>query len=132
MSSPRATVAILNGSADVFAVLDERLRPEHVTVVHAYLRPFRDGTDDLSRFIATHNPAAVVWDIAVPYVQNWDYLETVRRSGALHGRTLIVTSPNAARLAHIVGNATGALEIAGEGSDLQLLVDGIRRASLAL
>ena len=129
MSNARRNVMIFNASDDTMDTLEDVLGREGYVCVRSCIRDFRRGTRDLSAFLREHDPSVVVWDISVPYGINWSFLEQSRRTSTplLHGRGLVVTTTNAARLADIVGPHTGAIEISDGQKDLQALVDAVQK-----
>jgi CheY-like chemotaxis protein len=50
-----------------------------------YIRP---------KTITHHNPSVVIYDIAVPYEDNWTLFETLRQLPEAHGRAFVVTTVN--------------------------------------
>jgi DNA-binding NarL/FixJ family response regulator len=93
--------------------------------VREYVREFRRGTRDLSAFMSEHDPDVIVWDIAVPSYMNWKFLQEVQQMHLLQNCGLVITTPNVAQLDHIVGAATGALEVTGEHADVETLARAI-------
>src|SRR3954454_18326852 len=120
MSLSRPTIALINASRDAITVLESHLQPDFTTV-HAYVRDLRLGHKDLASFLGEHDPSVVVWDLALPYYQNWAFLEQERHAGSLEGRALIITSPNCRRLDETVGVPTGALEFDERAGALEIL-----------
>lgn len=119
MHSQRAPVVLLvNASDDVFEVLTARLARAGFKSLTARAADIRRGTTDLVALVAEHQPCAVIWDVALPYYRNWQYLELLRSSQVFGTRPVVVTSPNKASLDRIVGSDTGAIELVGEPDDL--------------
>ena len=126
MTTTRPAIAIFNSSRDAISVLEEWLQPEFTTV-RSYVREFRLGEKDLGDFMREHAPAAVVWDVSMPYYQNWTFLQAVRQAGTLKQCPLVPTSPHPTRLDEIVGLETGALEMTDHPECLKRIADTLRR-----
>lgn len=126
-SPPAPHVAVINTSVDVVALLVDVLTEEGFRATGAFVVDFRDGRDDLDAHLDRHDPAVVVWDIAVPYEENWRYFLEMRARPSLRERGLVLTTTNKRVLDAIVG-PTEALEIVGKPFDLDAIVAAVRRA----
>jgi CheY-like chemotaxis protein len=124
-SSP--TVAVVNSNDDLVAVLTETLEREGFSVVTAHVRDFRPGgRRDFSAFLNTHNPAVVIFDIAIPYEENWALLQTLRDLPESNRTSFVVTTVNRRVLTARVG-PNEAIELqGGHADDLDPLMDVIR------
>jgi CheY-like chemotaxis protein len=89
---PSLTVAIINDNADTLATLREVLEREHYHVVTSRTRDAHGVETDFVTFMTEHDPRVVVWDIAVPYARQWARFSLVRSTGALAGRTVVLTT----------------------------------------
>jgi len=123
--SPR--VAVINSSEELGEMLSMVLQHVGIPTVMAYPLDFKRGRQDLAIFLTNYDPPVVVFDIAIPYAENWAFFERVRDSAAGRGRTFVVTTTNKRALEEIVGG-TGAHEIIGKPYDLDAIVDAVRRA----
>jgi DNA-binding NtrC family response regulator len=121
------TVAVINASEEIAEMLSMVLQHAGIPTVMAYPLDFKRGRQDLAIFLTNYDPPVVVFDIAIPYAENWAFFERVRDSAAGRGRTFIVTTTNKRALEEIVGG-TGAHEIIGKPYDLDAIVDAVRRA----
>jgi DNA-binding response OmpR family regulator len=124
------TVAVFNASADTVSLIEELLHQMNICTCHAYVRDFRRGTLDIATFLTKENPAAVVWDISLPYHLNWTYFQMIRASGVLDGRGVVLTTTNKPRLEEIIGVETDAIEIVGKPYDLDVIVGAVKHALL--
>ena len=120
-----AVVVIFNASDDTLDVLTEHLARAHYTCVRAFIREFRQGKRDVSAFIREHDPRVVIWDISVPYVMNWSFLQATLRTPVVQGRQVVVTTANVARLDELVGASTCAIEISEWPQDLERLLTSL-------
>jgi hypothetical protein len=125
MTADRPVVMIFNASDDTLDVVTEYLAREHLSCVRAFIREFRQGKSDLADFIRHHDPKVVIWDISVPYLINWSFLQATLKTPILDGRKLVLTTTNAARLDELVGFPTGAIEISDGAHDLERLLQSL-------
>jgi CheY-like chemotaxis protein len=65
-------------------------------VVTAMTAAIRDGKVDLESFMRQHKPKVIVYDIAIPYEQNWRLFQHLRTSPASTGVRFVLTTTNVA------------------------------------
>jgi DNA-binding response OmpR family regulator len=121
-------IAIVNTSEEVSELLKEVLQEEGFPrVVIRFIVNFKKGLDDFGSFLRSYNPIVIIYDIAIPYRENWDYFQKLRNEEEARGRSFLLTTTNKAALEGFVG-PTETLEIVGKPFDLQALIASVRRA----
>src|SRR3954471_15991526 len=91
-------------------------------VVDAQARDVRRGEVDLAEFVQRHDACVVLYDIAIPYDENWRALQERGGAPAL-GKAPFVLTPTNQRALEGVGGPTDAVEIIGKPYDLHRVVD---------
>ena len=124
---PAPVVAVVNTSEDISRLLCEVLTSEGFQPVVGYVPDFREARQDLAAFLTEHNPAALIWDIGIPYEQNWAYFQQVAQSAAARGRRFVLTTTNKQALEALVG-PTPAHELLGKPYNLDELLAAVHRA----
>ena len=123
------TVAILNSSADTIDMLKTCLHHHGFTsVVGAHVYDFRNGDADFRQFLEHHDPRVLIYDIAIPYEDNWRFLQELLATDAMAGRRVVVTTTNKRVLESMVG-PTRAFEVHGKPYDIDLIVSAVERAA---
>lgn len=128
VQTPPIVVAVLNTSEDTTDLLRIVLETAGFVVVSAFTNHLRDGKLDFQSFMAEHQPKVVVYDVAIPYEQNWALFQHFRSRPAARGVRFVVTTTNAAQVQRIAGNER-LFEIVGKPYDLDLVVRAVRDAA---
>ena len=121
------SLVVLNTSAETIELLTLWFEAQGMTVHSATVTEFRKGERDLGAFITATRPDVVIFDVALPYVANWQFLQAMR-DGPLSGIPVIVTTPNA----QVLGTVSNVLspesthEIIGKPADMQELTEKAR------
>jgi DNA-binding response OmpR family regulator len=126
MSDPIARIAVINTSVELVNLLQELFEMEGFAVVTAFTLDFKQGRVDFPTFCATHQPAVVVYDIALPYEENWQFFHAhILETHALSASRFVLTTVNKTILEALVG-PTPALELVGKPFDLDLLLQAVK------
>jgi len=120
-------VAVINTSVEVARTIEEVLQQEGWTTARAFTLDLKEGRVDLEAFMAEQDPSVVIWDIALPYAENYAFFQTVLERPELNGRGLVLTTTNERALTELVG-PTGAIEIIGKPFDLHQITDAVTAA----
>jgi CheY-like chemotaxis protein len=119
---------VINGLQDTIDMLRFVLEEAGFRVVDTQAREVRRGEVDLAEFVQQHDAAVVLYDIAIPYDENWRALESWRAAPALAQTPFVVTTTNQRALEGVVG-PTDTVEIIGKPYDLRQVVEAVRRAA---
>jgi len=133
LASPAAplAVAVLNSNQDVLRLIRSALEDEGYTVATEHIVSFKDGEANLAQFLLNHRPAVVVYDIAPPYKENWNFLQLLCKIPEVAAIPMVLTTVNKVALESIVGK-TQALEILGTRDNLSPLIEEINQAVRSL
>jgi response regulator RpfG family c-di-GMP phosphodiesterase len=121
-------VAILDTSEDTVEMLARVLQRAGFRTVTGYIRDIRMGKLDLAAFLARHDPAAIVYDLAPPYEVAWQTLQAIKREGLCRRCNFVLTTPNAQQVARIAGRDQHIHEIIGKPYDLDAVVRAVKEA----
>jgi len=119
-------VAIINSSSAVIDLLRTLLESAGYETVTAHIDDIKSGGLDLLDFLKTHDPEVVIYDISIPYEENWTFLKLVRDTDAASSRRFVITTTNKQRLEQLVG-PTETLEIVGKPFDLDQVLAAVQR-----
>jgi DNA-binding response OmpR family regulator len=121
-----AKVAVINSSEDTVEMLRTLLEREGWETVQAHVDDIKRGRTDFLKYLETHDPQVIIWDVPPPYDHSWAFLQLVRSSHAMRDRVVIVTTTNKQALERFVG-PTDAIEIFTKPYDVEVLIDTITR-----
>jgi CheY-like chemotaxis protein len=125
MSEP--VVAVINSNDDLVKVLRDALIREGLDVVTAHIRDFKTGKLSFPDYLRNHDPAVVVYDISVPYEDNWAFLQTLLALPESQARAFVVTTVNKRVLDRRIG-PSGAIEIqGGRADDLDPVIEAVQK-----
>ncbi len=123
----KGVVAILNTSPDFIELLTEVLDIEGFETVPAYIVEFRKGRLDVREFVAQYQPDVIVYDIAGPYPENWQFFNEFRGISGLKACQFVLVTTNKQALGELVGE-TGSLEIIGKPLDLDGFIEAVKKS----
>jgi len=121
-------VAIINTTPDIVEMLKSAIEPAGIVVVSALTREIREGVVDVEQFVRQHGPKAVLYDIAPPYAENWQFFQHVSNMPAMKDLQFVLTSTNAKHVQDLAGRHQQIYEIVGKPYDLDQVVQATREA----
>ena len=123
------TIAVINSNQDTTEMLREYLQHHGFSsVVIGHVTEIKRGQTDFLRFVRTHDPGVFVWDISLPYEENWRFVQLMMAGEPMRGRQLVLTTTNKRALEQLVG-PTDAIEIIGKPYDLDFVVKAVKKAA---
>ena len=125
---PSPVVAVFNTSEDTTDLLRVTFERAGFAVVTAFTHRLRDGQTDLEAFMRLHQPRVVVYDIAVPYEQNWRLYERIRDHPVCRSTQFVLTTLNIAHVQEVAGREQRIYEIVGKPYDLDVLIRAVKEA----
>jgi hypothetical protein len=119
-------IAIVNTSDEVAEAMEWALRSAGWSTERASPLAFKRGHLQVTEFLKEHDPLVLVWDIAVPFEENWAYYQSLRQDPALGDRRFVLTTSNGRALRKLVGKIP-VLEFLATPSHLYDLCTAVRR-----
>ena len=127
MNEKNQTIAVVNSNEDTIEMLRTCLQTHGFSsVVTGHVPDFKAGHADFVDFVHRHDPQVFVWDVSVPYPENWRFLNLLTGLEIMKGRRLVLTTTNKRALESLVG-PTEAHEIVGKPYDLEQIVKAVER-----
>lgn len=122
---------IVNAAKDTFEMLEFAFQHEGYRTETIQARDVRQGTIDMVEVVEAHGVNVIVYDIAIPYEENWQFLQMLRARAGERLPPIVITTTNKNALDRLTGEQTQALEILGKPYDLGKLIAAVRRVTPA-
>ena len=121
------TVAVINSNDDTVEMLRLALEIEGFNTVTAHIPDIKRGKTNFLELMQQHDPALVALRFAIPYKENWVFLQLVLETDAAKGRKFLITTTNKALLQEAAGPDVDAFELSEKPYDMKMLVDSVKR-----
>ncbi|HZI15290.1 MAG TPA: hypothetical protein VE153_33265 [Myxococcus sp.] len=89
-----STVLLINGSEDLLEVLSELIEREGLRAACALIPDLERGRADFATLVREHNPAAIVYDVSLPYSWSWSTFKALRARPEAAGIPIVLTTTN--------------------------------------
>jgi CheY-like chemotaxis protein len=122
------SVAVFNSSEDTIEVLKIALEEHGFVVASGHVSDIKKGQVDVLEFVREHQPDVVIYDVALPYEENWRFLRLLQSSEALKDLKWVITTTHKRRLEELVGETGEVFEIVGKPYDMNRIVNAVRGA----
>ena len=126
-ASDRPLLGIVNTSEEICNLLADVFTEAGYQVLSTLTVDVKRGRPDFQQFVRARTPVAVIYDIAIPYEENWRYFQELQASDAGRNIRFVLTCINKRALESLVG-PTPTLEIIGKPYDLEQLLAAVRQA----
>ena len=68
------SITVLNSSAETIEILKIALEEQGYAVSTGHVADVKKGQLDVIDFVAEHQPDVIIFDVAIPYEENWRFL----------------------------------------------------------
>src|SRR5262245_934959 len=122
------SIVVLNSSQDTIDLLKIVLEEQGYAVATAHTSSIRSGELDVLDFVEKHSPDVIVYDIALPYEENWKFLRLLQSSEPLKQIQWVLTTTHKKRLQELVSDTGEVHEVVGKPYDLAQITTAIKNA----
>jgi DNA-binding response OmpR family regulator len=121
-------VAIVNTHEDTVNLLRHVFELDGFQTVNAFVHEIRRGDVDFVRFMSQHGPDVVVYDIAPPLAESWNFMKLIKNTEVLRGVPFVITTTNRPALQKLVGDDVEIHEMLTKPYDIDEILGAVRRA----
>lgn len=121
----RPLVAVVNDSYDTIERLTRALQQAGYDVIGIAARDLRRGAVGLAEVARAQQVSAIVYDVGVPYRENWEYLRRIRSTNS-DLPPLVITTPSKRVLDTLVAD-NDLIEACGDAIELDRVVAAVRK-----
>jgi CheY-like chemotaxis protein len=122
------SIIVLNSSAETIEILKIALEEQGYAVSTGHVADVKKGQLDVLDFVAEHQPDAIIYDVAIPYEENWRFLRLLQSSEALKDVKWVITTTHKKRLEELVGECGEVYEVVGKPYDLVQITSAVKNA----
>ena len=122
------SIAVFNSSSDTLEVLKLALEQDGYAVVTGHVSELKKGQVDVLDFVEEHQPDVIIYDVALPYEENWRFLRLLQSFDALKPLKWVITTTHKPHLQELVGECGEVYEIVGKPYDVQQIMNAVKSA----
>ena len=122
------SITVLNSSAETIEILKIALEEQGYAVSTGHVADVKKGQIDVIEFVAEHQPDVIIFDVAIPYEENWRFLRLLQSSEALKDVKWVITTTHKKRLEELVGECGEVYEVVGKPYDLIQITSAVKNA----
>jgi len=125
------SIAVFNSSEETIEILKIALEEQGYAVSTGHVADVKKGQLDVLDFVEEHQPDVIIYDVAIPYEENWRFLRLLQSSEALKDVKWVITTTHHKRLEELVGECGEVYEVVGKPYDLIQITNAVKDALAA-
>ena len=122
------SIIVLNSSTETIEILKIALEEQGYAVAAGHVADLKKGQLDVIDFVEEHQPDVIIYDVAIPYEENWRFLRLLQSSEALKDAKWVITTTHRKRLEELVGECGDVYEVVGKPYDLIQITNAVKNA----
>lgn len=114
----KTRILIINSNIELIDALEEWLKAEGCVVKSVQALYLKNGKINLIKLLRSFKPHAVLYDVAIPYGENWEFFKNLINLKDVDNIRFVLTTTNKRVLEYIVG-PTDTTEIIGKPFEIE-------------
>ena len=115
----------MNSSKEITELLTEIFQGEGYSTKSIFTYEFKGNEQAFDAFINKFHPDVIVYDIAVPYDENYQLLQKLLARRAATRLPFVLTTTNKDALQKMIGESLPAHELIGKPFDIHEIIDAV-------
>lgn len=128
MAKSPPSLGIFNSSQDTIDLLKAEFEEQGFAVATTHVSDLKNGHVNMIEFVQQNKPDVIIFDIALPYEENWALFKQLQSSEPLKQIRWVLTTTNSDRLRELVDNLGPIFEIIGKPYDIGQIVGAVKAA----
>lgn len=125
------SIAVFNSSEETIEILKIALEEQGYAVSTGHVADVKKGQLDVLDFVEEHQPDVIIYDVAIPYEENWRFLRLLQSSESMKDAKWVITTTHRKRLEELVGECGEVYEVVGKPYDLIQITNAVKDALAA-
>lgn len=123
----KVKIAVMNTSHEITEVLSELMRESGFDTCDMYTYKFKTGEVNFEEFIKENKPDVILYDIALPYKENYLLFKSLSSKEIVKNVPFILTTTNKNALQSLITVTSDVFEIVGKPYDLEELKNIVKK-----
>lgn len=120
-------IAIVNSNPDFIDALRLALLDAGFASVVGHVFDFKKGEKDVTDFVKKNDPPVIIYDVAYPYEENWNYFKLLSKHKYMQHRQFVLTTTNLSALKKMTDMEEKVIEMIGKPFEMKAIIQSVEK-----